>query len=280
MVDSQEVSLFSNEEDKRLFLKTLNKKGFLLEDKTWKIITESLKDKIIFLERNKPYNPDGTEGEIDFIVVKKHFHFIIECKKTESIWLFSKALERTNILNLIMGTSEELKILNQITTLDTSSFEISFLLNDEGKLIPKISDGVKQFKEPAQEIHKHIRQVLRETEAYLYDPVFDNENIQTIIPVIVTNAKLYFLSYTKGNIDSRGDLIDYNKIDEAPWIIYNHPQILKWGKNKEIIPDSNGNENSIFIVNIGALDRFLKEFEETINVKEFYIKYTRESSDN
>jgi len=244
-------------EDKEIFLKTLNKKGFLLEDKVWKILEGADFQNI---ERNITLNHNDERVEIDFLLINGRHHLVGECKRTDYSWFFAKASERSNTLNLIHQSQNKF----QVKTRGTSDFktawtDLEVLFKDDGRLEITQQGFVKTSKNSEENIHKAIKQVLKETEAYIYSRGLPNS---IIIPIIVTNADLYYIDYSKGDIDSKGDLTNYDEIKKIKGLVYNFPEIIKYGVYKSLIQGiSPGilkhNVKSVFIVNVEHLKEFI-----------------------
>ena len=117
----------------------------------------------------------------------------------------------------------------------------------------------KSPRESWNDLEKNIKQILKETEAYIQTKRFLGK---IIIPIIVTNSKLYFLKYSKGDLDNNGDLTDYNSVNEIEGIVYNFPEVLKWDKMQQTILSEDEemfqhHVKSIFIVNINYLGTFV-----------------------
>lgn len=247
-------------EDKALFIKTLNQQGFLLEDKTWKIIEDNVSYN--WMVRNKVITHNNIRREIDLLVFKKPYNLVIDCKWTEFTWIFSKAFERTNIVNYIYDSQQGMKTKTVVTNLfKTAWFDMNVIFDENGKLKKTNRDQLIVNK---SEIRDHLRQVLTETEAYLSTERFIGEKI---IPVIVTNAKLLYLEYDKSGIDKNGNLTDYDTLREVDMVVYNFPEILKWDKNQQIIKTdgesiSDSHIKSVFIVNVNSLSQFFKKLTD------------------
>ena len=246
-------------EDKELFLRTLNHKGFLLEDKTWKILENSsfLKS----LSRNKVIDCNGERIELDLVFVSDNHNLVIECKRTDFSWIFPKAQERSNVLNIISDSNEGIKVKTIINNdFNTAWYDVAVEFKEEGRLnITNNRDNLA--KTSYKDIHDHIKQVLKETEAYLSCGRYLGK---LIMPVIVTNAPLYFLKYSKGDIDSNGNLIDYTNLEEVEGVVYNFAEVMRWDRGRQTIANSadslfQDHVKSVFIVNINHLDSFLSK---------------------
>ena len=258
-----------HQEDKELFLQTLNKRGFLLEDKTWKIISENIHFRS--LETNKIINHGEEKVEVDLIVLSGRHHLVIECKKTDYSWIFTRPIERPETLNLLYDSDGGIKVRSR----STSDFKVAWsgmalMFNEDGRLARQNRNRAQTTER--DDIYEHIKQVLKETEFYICTNRQHPSNLSDtpivlthiIIPIIVTNARLGYLEYSKGDLSSNGDLINYSNIKEVEGIVYNFPQIMKWDYWQQTVENLGGTLNqhhikSIFIVNINYLSEFIKK---------------------
>lgn len=254
-------------EDKEVFLKTLNKKGFLLEDKTWKILNGMSHKGIV---RNKVLEHKGERVEIDFIFNTEKHIFLGECKNTDYTWIFAKATERSNTFNLIYDSNRGMKVKTNCTSAAKCAWtDMGVMLNKDGNLQKEKNGFAVTAKENRNDIHKFIRQTLKETEAYLSQ----NRCLEKIVmPTIVTNAKLYFLDYSKGDIDSNGNLTNYNEIKEVKGLVYNFPEVMRWDKGQQIIKSEDKgfgihHVKSVFIININHLQDFINDIIQKIDFR-------------
>ena len=253
-------------EDKEIFINTLNKKGFLLEDRTW-VVLNSIEGWST-MKRNKviqyPYQDDRVE--IDFIFIHENRHFLVECKRTDYSWFFPRALERSNTITLILDSPEGIKTNTRyVTKLKTAWYDVAVEFDEDGKLRrPNRNSDTAQLS--FKDVHKAFRQSLKETEAYISTNEYLSIRVvpfnNIIIPIVVTNAKLFFLNYSKVDIDKNGDLINYGDIEEVGYIAYNFPQVLRWGgMGNQIVYHTSGSQDhvkTIFFVNINYLAEFIK----------------------
>ena len=246
-----------HKEDEVNFLRALNKKGFLLEDKTWKLLEESV---FYDLTRNRVIEYNDKRVEIDIILETKKKIYIIECKRTDYNWFFPKAIERKDTLNLIFDSNEGVKVKTRLTNdFKTTWFDIAVKFKENG-LLDLVSRG--EVRTSYEDIHNKIRQVLKETEAYIFDKRFIDK---IIIPIIVTNTNLFQVDYSKANLNSRGDLVTLPSIRTITSIVYNFPEIMRWDKGKQVIKNLNTYQDhvkSIFIVNVNHLVNLIKKIED------------------
>ena len=252
-----DTEIVFNGKDKETFLNTLNKSGFLLEEKVSKIINNIAYNE---LKTNKTVEHKGERVETDIICKIKNMVFIIECKKTDHSWFFTRSLDKSSVINIISDSHEGVFVNHVVNPkdFDTSWSGIEIELNNGKIEVTNKQENIA--RSPRKKIHDHIRQVLKETEAYVDLERFIDS---TLIPVIVTNAKLYFLDFENSNIDSNGDLTDFKSIKEVESIVYNFPEIMYWDKGRQMVKSKNSKESnhdhvkSVFIVNVNHLNELI-----------------------
>lgn len=252
------------DKDKNVFIKTLNKKGFLLEDKTWKMINDFMG--IDGIRKNEIFDHyDGRPVEIDLIFKKGNKIFIIECKRTEYSWFFPKAKELKNSINLIFSTEngfeKKRRNIRNIDDLPSVWNNAAILLGDGNSIVR--NTGNKNLAQTSyKDVRDNVKQVLRETEGFISNE--DIEENKIIIPVIVTNTDLYLMNYSKSNLNSRGDIssIEDSDLKEIYQACYNIPETMYYKSNSEIdkIDDktrSSDEVKSVFITNVNNLKKLI-----------------------
>jgi len=253
---SNEISM--DKENKQLFLNTLNKKGFLLEEETHKVI-DGLKWE--FMQKNRVITHNNIRREIDFIVHVKDRVFILECKKSDYDFIFTKSIHLSNTINLIIDTQKGMTIgyiLGSKDLLVTWS-EHAMMFNGNN---PKMKNKNEKVALSSHNlIHDSVKQVLVETEAFLCRERFINKSL---FPIIVTNSRLLYLDFEDKHIDNSGNLTDYNGLKEVPFLVYNFPEIMFWDNNAQMLKSrtsyesSHDNIKSIFFVNVNYLQDLIK----------------------
>jgi len=251
----EELEKEKKEQSKTLLINTINKKGFLLEDRTWNIFNNTSGLRALgrgIIPKKYPYS-EGDRIEIDVFGIVGNTHFIVECKHTDYSWIFPKSLDRPNILNIIHNfTNKQFDLI--IHSRPTSDFKVAFsdlcIMFDKESFIKK-EKGSEYAQTSYKDIHEHIRQILKNLKVYLYE--YKNANWGYFMPVIVTNADLYFLDYEEKDVDEKGDIINFKSLEKIPYIIYNFSEILGF-------PFLNNEEQmkSIFIVNINHLEEAIR----------------------
>lgn len=251
----KELEEEKKEKNKILLINTINKKGFILEDRTWKIFHNFQGLRKIergFIPKNYSY-PEADRIEIDVVGTINNKTFIVECKHTDYSWIFPKSLDRPNILNFIHNYSDNKRL--KITSRLTSDFKVAFsdlcIMFDKGGVIKKESKS-KYAQTSYKDIHEHIRQIIKNLRAYLQDQ--SNAPHEFFIPIIVTNADLFFLDYNEKDVNKKGDITDFKSLKKIPYLVYNFSERI----GHDFIEDEE-QMKSIFIANI----RFL---EEVINL--------------
>ena len=253
----EETSITLSEDDKRMLINTINKKGFFLEEKAYGILEQ--RHGLFQLRKNFPpknYNKFFNERvEIDLVFAQENKNLIIECKKTDFAWIFPKSLVGYNNLNCIVEYEDGM----QVRSFETNDWRVCYsepmavMMDDSGKPIP--NDNKKDFVKtlPRQEdpIQRAVLQVLYQTKAWRWEP----ESLKAIsffIPVILTNAPLFYLDYDPKQIDENSNLKDFNYLKRMKGIIYNYSEFLDWPKAKD-----EREIKSIFIINIHHFTEFL-----------------------
>ncbi len=252
------IKLNQTEENLKQIIDTLNKRGFILEDKTHKILSE---DYIHFeFEKSKPLvnsiNSDKTE--IDLFVKTGNKILVIECKRTDYSWFFPKNTTKRDRISFIIDSNQGIRAKSQ----ETNDFKVVYSdlplrIDDNGKL--------KKENPSRKDVNDHLEQLMRAIQIYLINLKTPEDRFlnKSLIPIIVTNANLFLIEYSDEELDERGDLKDYQKIENVPYLAYNHPQILKWGVSQVVghvgtrsIEDSE-HLKTIFVVNIERFKEFM-----------------------
>ena len=258
-----------NTQDKNEFIKTINEKGFMLEERTWKILQSEI-NRVRHIKKGVVIDYNNNRIEIDALLQTTTGRcFILECKRTKFSWIFPKLSTQDNTVNEIyFDKTKGLQVRSNITSRFTSVFsDISIMLNDDETLE---RNQQQRAKTSYKDIHEHLRQVLKNTEAHL--STFRNDDKITNInfigvsffPVIVTNSPLYILKYNSDNINTNGDLTDYESVESVPYLIYNFSEVMRWDNSSQIIENvhhRNYNLKSVFIVNINHLTELVTYLE-------------------
>lgn len=252
-----------SETDKKMLINTINKKGFFLEEKAYGIL-EQRKD-LFYLNKNFiPGKYDWLKDdrvEIDLIFDQEDKDLIIECKKTDFTWVFPRSLIGSDNVNFIYEIGGGMDVRSFDTeTCGINEWEVcysepmSIMVNGDGSLVSQDKEGKFVRTQPRQEdpIQRAVLQVLHQTRIYRQHQK-NKKNYSFFIPIILTNASLFFLDYGKEQIDKNSNLTDYNSLRKAKVIVYNYPEILDW-------PNARGEEKpikSVFVVNINYFTEFL-----------------------
>ena len=258
---------FVKSKEKEEFLSVINKKGFVLEYKAEQVVKKTLQEYALskFMP-NRIYNFRDVRREIDMIFTipfRLDVHFVCEVKRTDFDWIFARYKDKDEKLKFdhsyfcLIADSDDGVYMDGYSAahekyIVSSHFEVMF---DKARNLIRTSS--KDIRVAHKEIREYISQVLLETEAYLTDrEVFlrerddlinkfkamgiihnpeKNKIFRYIIPIIITNANLWVLDINETNIDDRGDLIDYSRYSNVPYLIYNRPEKMLWDNDKKII---------------------------------------------
>lgn len=199
-----------------IFLKTVNERGFILEEQVHEVLQNVRIDSI---EKNPLYTTiDGGQIEADAVVSIGGCHFIIECKRTNYKWAFMKAKDSSDYILFIRKKDGDYYIKDLGFNKPTSSHGFGVMAADSKLEIDKgfVRTAYKDVREAA-------KQVLAETEAYI-----KTRQAEAIyIPTVVTNAQIFQLDYEKSKIDSEGNLGGIHGQKEISEIYYNIPQVIR-----------------------------------------------------
>jgi hypothetical protein len=141
----------------------------------------------------------------------------------------------------------------------------------KGKEFPERPSGREIVRPAAKQLLKNL-----ETLSYYELPnmkkAIEKAPHIGLFPILVTNAKLYTLSYDETNVNEKADLSSLQDLSEKPWLVFNCSEILRWDENfKQIINHAGFDLNqtdtrdylgshlkSIFVVNQSHLLNFLE----------------------
>ena len=252
------------------FLNHLNKKGFILEDKTYKLLKAHFPSYEIIrnlaIEGTTPQTGTNNiqHAEIDLFVRTPNNDLVIECKRTSFTWFFPKNKDRKNIIYFVYDTNKGLtkKGLisdDAITTYSDLALEISA----DGKVTPNTN---------YKDVRDNTNQVLRTMQIYLSKITPLKRFIsKALIPVIVTNTPLYLVTYKTEQLTSNGDLNAPVDITQIPFLAYNVSRLMRWdvdcsqtikhiGYKEASDPDD---FQTVFICNVETLNKFIAFIEDS-----------------
>ena len=254
IINQEEINL--SIKDKEMFKNTINKKGFFLEEKAFGILNQRkgfflLRKNFIPGKYNKQFKD---EIEIDLVFQQNDKNLIIECKKTDFTWVFSKSLVGTNNVNYIYEIDNKMFVRSFKEKLQACYSEpMAMMIKDNLNLIPENDkkEFVKTQSRQEDPIQRAVNRVLDQTKAWRWDLPF-NKDYSFFIPIILTNASLLFLDYEEIQINEDSNLIDYKSLKKIGFLIYNYPKILDWPNAKNEMEFK-----SVFVVNIHYFTEFL-----------------------
>lgn len=244
-------------EDKEVLIKTINKRGFLLENKAWEVAL-SVGGSCSRFEIIRPFQEPEDRVEIDVVVELGNKIFLIECKRTDYSWIFSSSPERSNTVNWIHNYyDEKCSVTSRTTTEFKAAWSHIPVILEEGVLKKEGKLAQTSYRDASDA----VTQVLRESRAFICNPpeAINTKN-KFIVPVVVTNNPLLYLSYSNSQINEKGDMLDYQSLEEIDSVIYNYPE--HWGFENRgdcAARFGDGRIKSVFIVDIQHLGEFLKK---------------------
>ncbi len=254
---SENKELVLSEEDKSMLINTINKKGFFLEEKAYRI----LEQRSGMFQLRKNFIPEGYNErfddrvEIDLAFEQGDKDLIIECKKTDFAWIFPKSLVGSNNVNYIyeIGNKISIRSFEEDRWKACYSEPMAMMINPDGTLIPenKGKEFVKTSTRQEDPIHRAVQRVLVQTKAWRWNKTI-LKPYSFYVPIVLTNARIFFLDYESSQIDKNSNLINYNSLEEVNALIYNYPEFLG-------LPNANDERTikSVFIVNINHFTEFL-----------------------
>jgi len=239
--------------NKKEIIETLNKTGFILEDKTYSILTK--KNHFNQIYKNFDFTWSNTRFEVDILGELDNFLLFIDCKKSEYLWYFPKEINQKNMYSCFTDGQKGIKISNKETDIPSVYSDIS------------LKEEKSKPKPPQQEIHSKIFEFLKLLEAYLCWGIRFKDKY--LIPIIVTNTDLYIVEYNSEKLDDYGNLTEENtNLEKVDYLIYNLGIELRWDNAKQIIyPEFNDNRlnsqnnKSVFIVNVKSLPKFIDKIK-------------------
>lgn len=275
MEEKKENNLELTQEDANDLLSEFNKRGYLLEDKTYEVLNNHIQHNGI--EKNQlgiEYEKKtGERVEFDVLLKTNMKIFVIDAKRTTYDWIFSPSLNKgKSLLNLIclhpkrgyvsvpMNLDEDspIKTANHDFAVEFDGEKLSRKDNKNSLVLPR--DGFRPIHDAVRKVLKQSKAILLEGKKYISDYKF-------VIPLVVTNGRLLYMNYKPEKIIENGDLTEIDSLVEAKAIAYNFNE--SFGINGEQGLGSSRPENitkTVIIVNI----KHLKEIVE--HLKESYLK--------
>lgn len=250
-----------DKEHKNILIETVNKRGFILEDKVWRILTSTPKiANGSFQRRFRVY--DGIEtAEIDAIFSSNNRTSIIECKRSQYDWIFLKNIEDPNAGVIVKWDKIGLNSINFNVPDFVSAFSGICIKINSGEIVTK---NKKEIETPEKDIiYDAANQVLRETELFISSADLQLFSMNTFLPVIVTNANIGIIKYSGKNINEIGDLVDCTMPENLePFVLLNVPYVMRPRNIKiQAIKTSSkelGYMKSVFVVNVNCLEKFIE----------------------
>lgn len=253
------------------FLNLINKKGFVLEDKT-RIIIEKQRSNLNLKELKFPFvfeligKNEKRRIEIDGYLLTKNIQVFIECKTTENVWIAAKNKDFDNKMCLLYesnGYNLKNTHMKHKLPLSFCNYELGLKVGDS-KLVQANKD------DNFQPIHKASWQLINNIEATIqtFIEISSRKQNVAIIPIIVTNTDLYLVEFNDSDINDKGELFKLNSSKIVPYFAFNFQKELYWDRNGsqvvKLINLGGYSAISIFVVNITFLGEFIDIIEKFI----------------
>ncbi len=247
-----------SKDEEKILLDTINRKGFMLEEKTIKIIKNL--NGIELIHPRKGLGKGKDRIEIDVLFHTPRCVFVVECKKTEYSWIFPKEIGSPNSVVMVYHSPDGIKPKQRRTSdIESVTSDIDVVIDAQGKLE---RNNKKRIRTASNDVNKGIRQALKEMGAALGLSGIQDKKIYAIL---VSNAKLYMLDYNSKKIDARGNLTDFSQLRPVDFIAYNFPEEIYEGSSDNPIRKGRrkgkwemvDNTKTVFVTNIESLENLI-----------------------
>src|SRR3989338_10988667 len=103
------IKLDESIENIKKIINNINKRGFILEDKTHKILSKNFSR--FEFEKSKPLvnSIDGDKTEMDLFVKTGNKNLVIECKRTDYSWFFPRNTTKKDRISFITDSNQGIK---------------------------------------------------------------------------------------------------------------------------------------------------------------------------
>jgi hypothetical protein len=252
-------------------IELLNKSGFILEQRVKTILERILPSMQVSrcpwqLELRLPNEPI-VKVDIDAYAATKNIEAVIECKRANNYWLFTRNIGNPNILHLLYE-NEGYKLRTMSSDLDSIPINSSIhSMGFDEDLLSNPNTGKNKIEDSSRSQEKGIYQLLNlEIAAVLQQK--NPLRKRVVLPVLVTNAPLFFAEIGDNAIDGTGNLLEFKSIKNVNWIALNFNQQLRWDNlSNQIVKNVNDQtckSVSVFVVNIVYLAEFLTAMDEWV----------------
>lgn len=251
------TNLNKDEKNLQSVIDALNKKGFILEDRTFKIILKYVPSYEITLNKPLVDSKRGERKEIDLLIRFLNKLLVIECKRTIFSWFFPRNTTKNGRVGFITNSNTRIFTKCRDTSFKAVRSGFALGLNEEGSYTKNSSPN---------DVNDAIYQLMCNIQLFLneLDTLSDKFMNKELIPIIVTNANLFIIDYCYEDLNENGDLNEnHREISPEPYVAFNFPMILKWNETQTVgfsgVRNSEESEHlkTIFIVNVEKLDEFI-----------------------
>lgn len=230
---------FEKESELEAFLNLVNYQGFVLEE----AVSEAVSDwhQAAKIHRgdvfDRPERRGGGRAEIDLWVESNDIIFDLESKRSDYDWVFLREAEDKCDVHIISGPDKRVRVTNSVlpkincvsgVVVEVSENPANFNLTKQSK--EGSTPSVAKRSSRDEYVHNAVRQALFNTEILIHEHLKDNSwptrFPRYFIPVVVTNAKLLSVTYSKKDIDDKACLTKFENITPVPFAAVNHAEIL------------------------------------------------------
>lgn len=227
----------------------------------------------------KVYHYQNERREVDCLANVNRDWYVVEAKQSFYSWYFVEIAEKPNRKTLYLPRADNNKISFGMYELQR---EISTLACDialEIKILPSGEINVKEAtaghkiypegtpyaerSERGQLIQEACIQVLHNLECVIdVDEIASKGenrqyNFYKVIPLVVTNAKLFKLTVSKKDIDTQGNLSTIQEVEELPFVSFN----IDWRLQNLELDNLDKHRKSVIICNLNKIQNVIDFFE-------------------
>lgn len=271
-------------DNKKALVNSINDSGKILEHTLGEILKKRFSGHIV--KQNYVIYEDGIRKEIDAILEHNSLTFIFEYKHSIFDWFFPTHLNYPkNIYIITNHNANNIQIQETIApwSINVSGICREISIDQDGEMHKRTYDkGRHKGEEFAvtsardEFMESKTQQLILNTQAYLNSVTPVSTENRTYIPVLVTNANLYYTTYGELELNKLGNLSDLKDCNEVNDIAYNIPEILSL-KNIPINSYTKNNLHGTYVIaeHLQLKTVFIVNSEHLTNFVEMIINGNR-----